>query len=209
MTPFRSPVSDSITVPEYSESTSTVTSSKGSILTPSTILVKILGGEIMNSKPSRRICSMRIPSCNSPLPYTVDFSLSVSHFCTEMVTLLSVSAISLALILEDVTIVPSVPAKGPSLVPKSIQSVGGAKGGVSTGSGTGFSSPVTVSPTAISSGTPTKVTISPAEAVAGTNETRDIPRLTHTSANSFEGVLIPLSPRFRTVIDPFFEILPE
>lgn len=133
-------------------------------LPSSAFLVKIRGGDMMSSNPSLLICSINIPNCNSPLPKTVVFSLTVSEFMTVIVTLLSVSANNLARIRDDVTLFPSFPANGPVLDPKSIQSVGGARGGVSTGCGTALSLSVTVSPTAMESGTPNNVTISPATA---------------------------------------------
>ena len=151
-------------IPEYSLSTSTVTSSNGSttVVPSCASFVTIFGGEMTSSYPSRRICSIKIPSCSSPRAYTVVFSPSASDFLIVSVTLLSVSAMRRLLIFDGVTSCPSWPAKGPLLAPNSMESVGGASGGVDSAFLTGFDALVSVSPTAIESGTPAKVTTSPA-----------------------------------------------
>ena len=49
------------------------------------------GRPTVNSKPSRRMVSMRIPSCNSPRPATSNASVSVSEAATRSATLPSAS----------------------------------------------------------------------------------------------------------------------
>ena len=117
-----------------------------------------------SSKPSRRISSIRIPSWSSPLAYMVVFSGSLSDFSAFSVTLLSVSYCRRSRTFAEDRIVPSFPERGPVFAPNSMHNVGGARGGVGMGAGTGLSFLVSVSPTAISSGTPAIVTISPATA---------------------------------------------
>ncbi|MNE36848.1 hypothetical protein D3C80_1306780 [compost metagenome] len=61
----------SMTMPENSSSTSTMTSSIGSIFSPFGPVWKTTRGrEIETSKPSRRMFSIRTPSCSSPRPAT-------------------------------------------------------------------------------------------------------------------------------------------
>lgn len=56
---------DSMTCPCSSGSMSTTTSSKGSLLMPSSpFTASTFGGEIVNSNPSRRRVSTKIPFCN-------------------------------------------------------------------------------------------------------------------------------------------------
>mmetsp|Transcript_25940 Transcript_25940/g.62296 ORF Transcript_25940/g.62296 Transcript_25940/m.62296 type:complete len:275 (+) Transcript_25940:457-1281(+) len=180
----REPVRALTTVPEYSASTSTTTSSYGSNLSPVVghRVVSIRGGITTISYPSRLICSTSIPICSSPRPRTSVFSESDSHFSTDRVTLLSVSLTNRSLTLPLATIVPSCPLRGPLFAPKRHDSVGGASGGVSTARGTLFSTSaaVRVSPTAMDSGTPVRVTMSPAWAVGGSRGARDAPRLANT-----------------------------
>mmetsp|Transcript_28833 Transcript_28833/g.85117 ORF Transcript_28833/g.85117 Transcript_28833/m.85117 type:complete len:231 (-) Transcript_28833:1461-2153(-) len=180
-TPFRAPVKPSMTDPEYSASTSTMTSSNGSNFCPvlGQSLVTIRGGLTIISYPSRRICSMSMPICNSPRPNTTVFSGSVSDLTTVMVTLLSVSSMSRERTRLDVTIDPSFPTSGPLFAPNTHDSVGGARGGVSTGRGTGSDAEVRVSPTAMASGTPARVTMSPATAKGGSRDARETPRFTN------------------------------
>mmetsp|Transcript_38612 Transcript_38612/g.57937 ORF Transcript_38612/g.57937 Transcript_38612/m.57937 type:complete len:206 (+) Transcript_38612:720-1337(+) len=170
-----------MTVPEYSDSTSMMTSSNGSSFSPvdSHVEVMIFGGDTVISYPSRLICSIKIPSCNSPLACTTDRSESVSDLVTLSVTLLSVSLINRSRTRELATMVPSFPANGEVLPPISMDKVGGLMGGVCNALLTGFDFSVRVSPTAMLSGTPARVTISPAFAMGGSKGVRETPRLTN------------------------------
>mmetsp|Transcript_21274 Transcript_21274/g.42181 ORF Transcript_21274/g.42181 Transcript_21274/m.42181 type:complete len:415 (+) Transcript_21274:337-1581(+) len=156
----------SITAPEYSWSTSMVTSSTGSSSCPVTLsfTVRIRGGLTQISYFSRRISSMRIPSCSSPRACTSNWSESVRLCFRMMVTLFSTSFCSRALICELFKKVPPPPAfplRGPSLAPKDMQMVGGVTGTVGRGSITEASAMVSDTPTA-SAGTPASITTSPA-----------------------------------------------
>ena len=125
----------SITEPENSSSTSIVTSSIGSFFTPSISLYTTLGREIDNSKPSRRIFSIRTPICNSPRPDTSNASpLAVS--ATFIATLLSHSFTSLSRITRLCTFLPSLPASGLSFMPNVTVIVGGSIGCEGIGSTT-------------------------------------------------------------------------
>ena len=125
--PLRKPVSFSITTPEYSSSTSTVTSSMGSRRWPSSSLNKTRGRLIDSSNPSRRMFSIRTPICNSPRPATSKASpLGVS--VTRIATLVSASSIKRLRITRLCTFLPSRPARGLSLIPKVTDMVGGSIG---------------------------------------------------------------------------------
>ena len=63
-----------MTTPWKSSGTSMTTSSTGSTLPCGVSLVTISGRDTCSSKPSRRIISMRIASCSSPRPTTLNAS---------------------------------------------------------------------------------------------------------------------------------------
>ena len=65
----------SITFPTLSSGTSICKSSNGSHTTPSISFRITSGLDTCNSKPSRRIFSIKIDKCNSPRPDTVHDSL--------------------------------------------------------------------------------------------------------------------------------------
>eukprot|EP00957_Ditylum_brightwellii_P184362 14042822-Ditylum_brightwellii.AAC.1 len=75
--------------------------------------------------------------------------------------------------------VPSFPANGKVLSPISMVKVGGLTGGVCNALLTGFDFSVRVSPTAMLSGTPARVTISPAFAMVGSKGVHKTPQLTN------------------------------
>ena len=125
--PRRRP-SFSTTVPENSSSTSTTTSSIGSRSWPfSSRFIRTRGREIESSKPSRRMVSIRTPSCNSPLPATSKESV-VSVREMRRAILPSASLQSRSQIIREVTLSPSRPASGESLIEKVMAKVGGSIG---------------------------------------------------------------------------------
>src|SRR5699024_8800762 len=73
ISPFRAP-RDSMTAPVYSSGTSICTRSTGSHLTPSISLIITFGLDSCSSNPSRRIFSIKMERCSSPLPDTVQAS---------------------------------------------------------------------------------------------------------------------------------------
>ena len=77
-----------------------------------------------------------IPLSESDLPTHKIDAATLQENIHLRVTLLSVSLINLALTLLEVTIFPSLPAKGPLFAPNKHDNVGGANGGVSTAIGT-------------------------------------------------------------------------
>mmetsp|Transcript_17582 Transcript_17582/g.59758 ORF Transcript_17582/g.59758 Transcript_17582/m.59758 type:complete len:201 (-) Transcript_17582:843-1445(-) len=127
-------VSFSMMSPVYSVSTSTTTSSMGSSISPSSVsFMSTLGGETHSSKPSRRMASMRMPSCSSPRPWTsIDSPSPAGRMVT--VTLFSVSFTSRLWICPAVSCVPPpLPERGPSLGPKDMEMTGGVSGGDASG----------------------------------------------------------------------------
>ena len=118
----------STTAPENSSSTSTTTSSTGSRSCPlSSFFIKTRGREMASSKPSRRMVSIRTPSCNSPRPATSKESLlSVREILRAILP--SASLQRRSQIIRDVTLSPSRPDKGESLMEKVMAKVGGSIG---------------------------------------------------------------------------------
>ena len=151
----------SITPPIYSSLTSICSSSYGSHFMPSISLIITLGLETSSSKPSRRIFSINIDKCNSPLPETIKFSESICS--TFKLTSFWVSLNNLSPIFLDVKSFPSLPLKGEELTPKVICNVGSSTW--ITGSRSWPFISVIVSPTLISS-KPAIATISPASALS-------------------------------------------
>ena len=147
----------SITTPTNSSGTSTVSFSTGSISLPSTRLVTISGFPTMSSKPSRRIISIRIESCSSPRPITMNESV-VAVSSTRKETLVSNSFCKRSRRFREVTYVPSRPANGEVFTVNSMAIVGSSI--VMCGSGAGFSASVMVSPIVMPS-TPATAIISP------------------------------------------------
>mmetsp|Transcript_37956 Transcript_37956/g.112374 ORF Transcript_37956/g.112374 Transcript_37956/m.112374 type:complete len:248 (+) Transcript_37956:730-1473(+) len=105
------------------------------------------GGEISNSKPSRRMFSIRMPRCSAPRPDTTNAS-AVSPGSTRSARLRSSSRSRRSLMLRDVTNLPSLPANGDVLTLKTIDTVGPSTSIVS--SGIGVSRSQMVSPIAMS-----------------------------------------------------------
>ena len=91
--------------------------------TPLISLTTISGRDTCSSNPSRRIISIRIASCNSPRPSTLNCS-GVSVGSTRSDTLPSSSFSRRSLRWRDVTYWPSLPASGEVLMPKIIDTVG-------------------------------------------------------------------------------------
>ena len=91
--------------------------------TPLISLTTISGRDTCSSKPSRRIISIRIASCSSPRPSTLNCS-GVSVGSTRSDTLPSSSFSSRSFRWRDVTYWPSRPASGEVLMPKIIDTVG-------------------------------------------------------------------------------------
>ena len=149
------------TMPEWTSSTSITTSSIGSSSSPASFLrSSTFGRDTDSSKPSRRIVSIRMPSCNSPRPATSIASLS-SDSRTRSATLPSASRSSRSRIMRPVTLVPSVPASGESLTRNVIASVGGSIGCAGIGVSTAGSQMVWAT---VASGSPASATMSPASA---------------------------------------------
>ena len=82
----------------------------------------ISGLPTASSYPSRRIISIRMASCNSPRPITLNVSCPSSS--TLMETLVSSSLSSRSRRLRDVTHCPSRPANGDVLMVKAMAMVG-------------------------------------------------------------------------------------
>ncbi len=160
ISPLRGP-SFSMTTPVYSSGTSMVTCSTGSMRTPSTVLVTISGRPTLSSKPSRRIISIRTPSCISPRPSTLKLS-GESVSSTRMETLVSSSRSRRSRRLRLVTSEPSLPQKGELLTENCMAIVGSSM--TISGSGAGFSRLVMVSPMVMPS-TPAMATMSPISVV--------------------------------------------
>mmetsp|Transcript_7122 Transcript_7122/g.12256 ORF Transcript_7122/g.12256 Transcript_7122/m.12256 type:complete len:276 (-) Transcript_7122:969-1796(-) len=144
--------------PTNSSGTSTEASSKGSHVLPSMILVMTLGGPISNSKPSRRMVSIRIPKCRVPRPLTTNAS-AVSPGSHRNARLRSSSRSKRSLRLREVTNLPSFPAKGLVLTLKVMLTVGSSTSMV--GKGLGNSRAQMVSPI-LMSGMPASAQMSPA-----------------------------------------------
>ena len=157
--PFRSAKS-CVTTPRYSSGTSTDTRSTGSCTLPSTRRVTTCGLPIVNSKPSRRICSTSTSSWSSPRPCTSQVS-GRSVGSTRSDTFPTSSARSRASTWDAVTLSPSRPARGDVLIPTVIESDGSST--VITGSGLGSSGSASVSPI-VTSGIPATAMISPGPA---------------------------------------------
>ncbi len=122
MSPRRSP-SFSMMVPWCCSSTSTVTASYGSCLTPSTSLMTTSGRATASSYPSRRMFSMRMPRCSSPRPETLNLSGS-SPSSTRRATLCLSSSCRRSRSTREVTYLPSRPANGEVLTWKVMLTVG-------------------------------------------------------------------------------------
>src|ERR1700760_2164101 len=149
------------TTPECSSSTSIMTSSIGSSTSPASFLRNsTFGRDTDSSKPSRRMVSIRMPSCNSPRPATSMASLS-SDSRTRSATLPSASRSRRSRIMRPVTLEPSVPASGESLTRKVIASVGGSIGCAGIDVSTAGSQMVMAT---VAFGRPASATMSPASA---------------------------------------------
>src|SRR3954454_12969335 len=165
--PLRS-ASSCVTTPMNSSGMSIATRSTGSSRLPSTSLVNTSGLPTVSSKPSRRISSMRIASCNSPRPCTSQASgRAVGR--TRKETLPTSSASRRCLTWLAVSRVPSVPASGLVLIPIVTDKLGSST--VVTGSGRGLSGSAMVSPI-VTSGSPASATISPGPASSAGTRSR-------------------------------------
>mmetsp|Transcript_678 Transcript_678/g.1435 ORF Transcript_678/g.1435 Transcript_678/m.1435 type:complete len:289 (-) Transcript_678:788-1654(-) len=154
------------TAPVYSSSTSIVTSSTGSSLRPPSTRYTTWGGETASSKPSRRMFSMRMPSCSSPRPYTSNASPFSSLRFTWMLTLFSVSLSRRSQMSWEVSLVPSRPWSGESLGLKVMHTVGGSMGMVLSGS---VSSGLQIVSVTVALDRPASCTMSPAVAEASSS----------------------------------------
>mmetsp|Transcript_20288 Transcript_20288/g.46223 ORF Transcript_20288/g.46223 Transcript_20288/m.46223 type:complete len:281 (-) Transcript_20288:1033-1875(-) len=153
----------SMTAPWYSEGTSTTDSSYGSCFFPvsGSLRYRTCGAPTMISKPSRRMFSMRIPSCRVPRPFTLKLSeVSPASMRTARFVKHSFSSrfsSSLAVSLVDSF---NLPARGDLFTPNSITTVGSST--TMGGNGNGLSRSTTVSPMTTSD-MPEKAQISPAK----------------------------------------------
>ena len=148
---------------EYSSSKSTVISSKGSNLFPSSsFLNKTLGGLTVSSNPSLRICVRRISNINSPRPLISNASL-FSFSENVIPTLFCASTINLSLIWVLVNFLPSVPASGELFTVIFIDIVGGSIGVAWIGLSTSRSQIVSAT---FAFSKPATTTISPASPIS-------------------------------------------
>ena len=143
------------------------------------------GRDTDSSKPSRRMVSIRMPSCNSPRPATSMESFSVD---SEMrsATLPSASRNSRSRITRLCTLSPSVPASGESLMRKVIASVGGSIGCAGSGSSTSGAQIVCET---VASGRPAMATMSPAS--ASSTAVRSRPRKASTLVTRPSSISLP------------------
>ena len=162
ISPLRAPVIFSITAPEYSSSTSIVTSSIGSRRWPPSSRKRTCGREIDSSNPSRRMFSIKTPICNSPRPATSNASPPAVSV-TRIATFVSASFIRRSRITRDCTFLPSRPARGLSLMPKVTVMVGGSIGCAGIASPTERSQMVSATVALV---IPAMLTISPASAIS-------------------------------------------
>src|SRR6059058_2943889 len=175
---------------------SIATRSTGSSRLPSTSFVSTSGLPTVSSKPSRRINSTRIASCNSPRPCTSHASgRSVGR--TRKETLPTSSASRRCFTWLAVSRVPSVPARGLVLIPIVTDKLGSST--AVTGSGRGSSGSAIVSPI-VTSGSPAIATISPGPASSA--GTRSSASVTYSSVmRAFSTVP---SARHHAICCPFF-----
>ena len=134
--------------------------SYGSHFTPSISLITTCGRDTWNSKPSRRMVSIRIDKCSSPRPATLNIS-ALSVGSTRNAMSVSISLYNLSANLRLVTGSPSLPAKGELFTLLNISKVGSSifkKGSASRCSGSQIVSPTLISPN------PAIATISPTDA---------------------------------------------
>ena len=161
----------SITTPLNSSSTSTTTSSIGSSVSPfSFVCITTRGRDTDNSKPSRRIVSIKIPSCNSPRPETSNDSL-FSLCVTRRAIFVSASRKSRSPIMRDVNFLPLLPANGEVFTKNVMVRVGGSIGIAGIGSVTVGSHRVSAT---VALAKPARTTMSPADALS--REIFSIPR---------------------------------
>ena len=138
--------------------TSICNSSIGSFSTPSSVIVTTCGRPTSNSKPSRRMVSIKTLKCNSPRPEIVK---PIPFSSTRSATLVSSSRFNRSPICLDVVNSPSRPFIGLVFGPRYILRVGASMSIV--GSASGCSLSAIVSPICASA-TPTSATMSPAKA---------------------------------------------
>ena len=137
-----------------------MTCSIGSQTTSAMRLRMTSGRETWNSYPSRRIVSIRIPRCNSPLPLTLKTS-GESVNSTRRLTFERNSLANRSPRCRVVTYLPSSPANGELFTIKFIESVGSSI--ATKGSGVGSDASAMVSPISTSS-IPATAMISPVPA---------------------------------------------
>mmetsp|Transcript_30297 Transcript_30297/g.77258 ORF Transcript_30297/g.77258 Transcript_30297/m.77258 type:complete len:375 (-) Transcript_30297:982-2106(-) len=166
----------STTAPTYCSGTSTTASSYGSTVLPPISLVITLGGPISNSKPSRRMFSIRMPRCSVPRPDTTNAS-AVSPGSTRSARLRSSSRSRRSLRLREVTNLPSLPAKGEVLTLNVMDTVGSSTSIVSSAMGLPRSQ--IVSPILMSE-MPDSATMSPAD----TSSTGTRLKLSYTNSSA-------------------------
>ena len=156
ISPFRFARS-STTEPLYSSPTSTTASSNGSSFFPSSSRMITCGGPMQNSKPSRRMFSMRIVMCRAPRPHTMNES-AVSPGSTLSARFRSSSRSRRSLMFLEVTNFPSLPANGDAFTLNVIRTVGSST--VMVGSGT--APPAMIVSPIMTSGRPATAQMSPA-----------------------------------------------
>ena len=118
------------------------------------------GRDTDNSKPSRRIVSIKIPNCNSPRPETSKDSL-LALCVTRRAMLVSASRNKRSPIMRDVNFFPDFPARGDVFTKNVIVSVGGSIGNAGIGSVTDGSHNVSATVARVN---PATTTMSPADA---------------------------------------------
>ena len=119
---FRLPIVSMI-FPTNSSFMSRTISSSGSCLVPLIIFINTSGRDIQNSYPSRRIVSIRMVRCSSPLPETLKVScVFVSSTRKETLDRTSLNKRSRSCL--DVINSPSFPPKGDEFDEKYIARVG-------------------------------------------------------------------------------------
>ena len=161
----------SITTPENSSSTSITTSSIGSNFSPfSPSCITTRGRDTLNSNPSRRMVSIKIPNCNSPRPDTSNDSL-FALCVTRRAMLVSASLKRRSPIIRDVNFFPDRPANGDVFTKNVMVRVGGSIGIAGIGSVTSGAHRVSAT---VARENPATTTMSPAD--ADSNDTFSIPR---------------------------------
>ena len=184
-----------VITPTYSSGVSTLIRSIGSCTLPLISRVTTCGLPTVISKPSRRMTSTSTASASSPRPCTSQTS-GRSVGLTRSETLPISSRSSRAFSCEAVSLSPSWPASGESLMPTVTESEGSST--VIGGSGRGSSGSDSVSPIVIS-GMPATAMMSPA--LASSALTRSRASVTYSSVTLTRSISLPPS-RHQATVSP-------